>query len=167
MLYCLDTNVYIEAHRRYYAFDIAPGFWDAFADWATQGIICSPLPVYDEISRSTDKLAEWIKDNQSSLVVIPDDVTVSAYSEIADLVDHYYEPQHVQVCLKGADPWVVAYAKANSLIVVTMESLKNEQINKKTDLIAGEIKIPNLCQRVGVKFINTFELLRTMKLALH
>ena len=167
MLYCLDTNVYIEAHRRYYAFDIAPGFWDAFADWAAQGIICSPLPVYDEISHSKDKLAEWAKNNQASLVVTPGEATVAAYGEIADLVERCYEPQHVQVCLNGADPWVVAYAKAYNLVVVTMESLKNEQINKKTGLIAGEIKIPNLCQRVGVKFINTFDLLRVLKLTLH
>jgi hypothetical protein len=90
MLYCLDTNVYIEAYRRYYAFDIAPGFWDAFADWAAQGIICSPLPVYDEISHSKDKLAEWAKNNQASLVVTPDEATVAAYGEIADLVERCY-----------------------------------------------------------------------------
>lgn len=27
--YLLDANVFIEAKRRYYAFDICPGFWDA------------------------------------------------------------------------------------------------------------------------------------------
>jgi len=27
-VYVLDANVFIEAARRYYAFDIAPKFWD-------------------------------------------------------------------------------------------------------------------------------------------
>lgn len=167
MLYCLDTNVYIEAHRRYYAFDIAPGFWDAFSEWAKQGIICSPIPVYDEIVTSKDQLAHWAKKNFAALIVSVDEATATAYGDIANLVQRYYEPQHVQVCLNGADPWVVAYAKAHNLVVVTMEIAKNEQINKKTNLIAGEIKIPNLCRRFGVKFINTFGLLRAMKLTLH
>lgn len=26
--YILDANVFIEAHRRYYSFDIAPSFWN-------------------------------------------------------------------------------------------------------------------------------------------
>jgi hypothetical protein len=26
--YLLDSNVFIEAYRRYYSFDICPGFWD-------------------------------------------------------------------------------------------------------------------------------------------
>ena len=27
-IYLLDANVYIQAHRRYYDFDICPGYWD-------------------------------------------------------------------------------------------------------------------------------------------
>ena len=166
MTYCLDANVYIEAHRRYYAFDIAPGFWDAFSDWAAQGIILSPLPIYDEIAHTKDQLAEWAKAHKESLFVDPDESTVTAYSEIADLAVRHYEPQHVQVFLKGADPWVIAYAKAHDFVVVTMESLKAEQPSKKSSLIAGEIKIPNICQRIEVKFINTFDLLRVLRLTL-
>ena len=26
--YLLDANVFMEAHRRYYAFDLCPGFWE-------------------------------------------------------------------------------------------------------------------------------------------
>jgi len=47
-----------------------------------------------------------------------------------------------------------------------MESLKAEQPSKKSSLIAGEIKIPNICQRIEVKFINTFDLLRVLRLTL-
>ncbi len=166
MHYCLDANVFIEAYRRYYAFDIAPGFWEALSEWTAQDIICSPLSVYDEIIRSQDQLAEWAKGFKDSLFIVPDGSTVTAYSNIADLAVQHYEPQHVQVFLDGADPWVIAHGKAHELVLVTMESPKAEQISKKTGLIAGEIKIPNICQRVGVRHINTFDFMREMKLAL-
>ena len=27
--YLLDTNILVEAHKRYYGFDLCPGFWEA------------------------------------------------------------------------------------------------------------------------------------------
>lgn len=39
MKYCLDANVFVEAHRRYYAFDIAPPFWRALEQWGQAQVI--------------------------------------------------------------------------------------------------------------------------------
>jgi len=88
MQYCLDTNVYIEAHRSYYAFDIAPGFWEGLVQLAKKQMICSPSLVYKEITdgQCDDKLAEWAKVNGDLLFVEPDDSTQRAFTEIADLV---------------------------------------------------------------------------------
>ncbi len=166
MQYCLDANVFIEAHRRYYAFDIAPGFWEALAEWAEQAIICSPLPVYDELVRSRDQLSEWAKNHRETLFVNPDQATVTAYSRIANLVNRRYEPHHVQDFLSGADPWVIACAKAHNLVVVTMEALKQEQRDQGSGRYKGRIKIPNVCQLVRVGYINTFDLLRALGRAL-
>ena len=33
-LFVLDTNIFIEAHRRYYARDICPGFWECLIHFA-------------------------------------------------------------------------------------------------------------------------------------
>ena len=30
--YLLDSNILIEAHKRYYPFDVVPGFWDVLLD---------------------------------------------------------------------------------------------------------------------------------------
>lgn len=49
MKYCLDANVFIEAHRRYYSFDIALPFWEALVNWGAQQILCGLLPVYDDL----------------------------------------------------------------------------------------------------------------------
>ena len=37
MEYVLDSNVFMEAARRYYAFDIAPPFWESLVHHAANG----------------------------------------------------------------------------------------------------------------------------------
>jgi PIN domain protein len=50
-MYLVDSNVLIEAKNRYYAFDIAPGFW-AWLDQAhQQSLACSIEAVRDELLR--------------------------------------------------------------------------------------------------------------------
>lgn len=165
MRYCLDTNVYIEAHRRYYAFDIAPGFWDGLIRLAEEEMICSPVLVYDEMINSGNALADWAKMNRDLLFVEADESTQEIYTEIADMVERLYEPQHVQEFLSGADPWVIAHAKAHHLTVVTMETLKNEQ-KDRNGKIGGKIHIPNVCKHVAIEYRDTFALLREQKVVL-
>ena len=166
MPYCLDTNVYIEAHRRYYAFDIAPGFWEGLSRLVERQTICSSVLVFEEIADSDDELAQWASANKGVLFVQPDEAAQDAYREIADLVERLYEPQHVQKFLSGADPWVIAQAKAHNLVVVTMEAPKHEQNQGRSGKIAGKIQIPNVCERVSVAYIDTFTLLRNERVVL-
>lgn len=59
--YILDSNVFIEAHRRYYSFDIAPSFWKFLMDNAKANKLISIDRVYTELTKGKDQLAEWIK----------------------------------------------------------------------------------------------------------
>ena len=62
-MYLVDANVLIEAQNRYYAFDIAPGFW-AWLDHAHQrSVACSIDVVCDELLAGEDELAAWARDN--------------------------------------------------------------------------------------------------------
>jgi hypothetical protein len=63
-VYVLDANVFIEAARRYYAFDVAPTFWTGLVHHATQGRIKSIDKIKQELERGNDDLAEWIKKGQ-------------------------------------------------------------------------------------------------------
>ncbi len=54
--YLLDTNVFIEAAKGYYAFDIAPRFWEVLVAGATSGTLRSIDRVKDEIDRQEDEL---------------------------------------------------------------------------------------------------------------
>jgi len=168
MLYCLDTNVLIQAYRQYYAFDIAPGFWVGIREWSDKGVIGCPMNVFDEIAKSRDQLTEWARTNKDSLFSYPDEQIVGAYSEIADFVANRYEPQHIQVFLGGADPWVVAFAKNQGAVVVTLEVLNpSEQQGRIPGRMAGKIRIPNICQHFSVRWMNTFDLMRAIRLTLN
>jgi hypothetical protein len=165
MRFCLDTDVFIQAHRSYYAFDIVPGFWDALIEWAKIGLICSPIPIYDELVPKVspyDSLALWSKNNKALLFSDVDEDTVKSYSEIANTAVQLYEPQHYQLFLDVADSWVVAYAHAKNLAVVTMESKKNEETNPSGGKVRGRIKIPNICEHLDVRCINTYSFLREL-----
>jgi Domain of unknown function (DUF4411) len=166
--YCLDTSVYIEAHRLYYAFDIAPPFWKALSRLAKDGIIISPEAVYRELVGGKDELKQWAKENHQTMFIEPDSKVSDAYRQIADFANNRYQAQHwISEFLKGADPWVIAQAKAYDLTVVTMEGeKKTEEVDKSTRRFVGEIKIPNMCNHFGIKFISTFELVRRLKIGL-
>jgi hypothetical protein len=48
-MYVLDTNVLIQAKNRYYAFDIAPGFWAWLDRTHKPALACSIEAVRDEL----------------------------------------------------------------------------------------------------------------------
>ena len=168
MEYCIDTDVYTQAHRSYYAFDIAPPFWNALVTFAQKGTIISPIAVYDELMEGKDDLKQWAKDHRKILFIEPDSKVNEAYRHVAEFANKRYHDQHwIRDFLKGADPWVIAQAKAQNLTVVTMEGVKQaENVNKSSGRFIGKIKIPNVCDHFGIKSISTYELLRALKIEL-
>ena len=168
MEYCLDTSVYIQAYRTYYAFDLAPRFWNALENLAQIQVIISPIAVYEELKKGNDELYIWAKSQENTLFIKPDDMVSDALHTIADFSNENYEDAHwIRDFLSGADPWVIAQAKAYNLIVVTMEGNKSaEEINNSTKRFLGRIKIPNMCGHFGVKCITTYDLLRAQQIKL-
>lgn len=109
--YWLDTNSYIDPSRRFYAFDIAPGYWNAIEAQADAGVIKSPQKVIEELLHnsalpdgSRDALGRWVAARQQVLGVEPVPAVQAAFTEIADYVQSTYQPVHVQTFLGGADP---------------------------------------------------------------
>ena len=168
MAYCLDADVFIQAHRLYYSFDIAPSFWNALVTHAQQGLTYSPLAVFEEIiAGEKDELSKWTKKHKELIFREPTPAVNESYTEIANYVTINYEIHQVNLFLNGADPWVIAHAMVHvDNVVVTQETLKNEQRNANTSRIEGKIKIPNICRHFGVKWINTFTLLRELRIRL-
>lgn len=158
--YILDSNVFIEAHRRYYSFDIAPSFWRFLINKAKENKIISIDRVYKELINGKDKLAEWIEkefgfafietNNASNIIIQYAELMKWANSQTQysqNAIDEFAQ-------VENADSWIIATAVANKYTIVTHEVL-DTTIKKK-------IPIPNVCEDFNVNYIDTFKLLREL-----
>ncbi len=153
VLYCIDTNVLIEAKNGPYAFDIVPGFWEWLDEMVKSGRLYSTETVYDELTDGNDELAEWVKERRNRGFFISHSEEVQKkFPQIADYIYSTYEPPHAESFLSGADPWVIAQALADNSTVVTREATVSPYSKK--------VKIPNICNEFGVRCIDTFTMLR-------
>lgn len=158
--YILDSNVFIEAHRRYYSFDLAPSFWKFLIENAKANKLLSIDRVYEELTKGNDKLAEWVK-KEFNFAFIPtynDTEILRKYAELmkwANSQTQYSQNAKDEFArVENADAWIVATAIAKNFTVVTHEVL-DSNIKKK-------IPIPNVCKDFNVYYINTFELMRKL-----
>jgi len=156
--YLLDANVFIEAARRYYAFDLVPTFWEILVDLANNGRIQSIDRVRDELMRGKDDLAQWVSGHFSDAFASTDDEEViQSYREIIAWVtdQDQYQESAKKLFAEGADGWLVAYAHCKGLTLVTHEVLN--------DTIKSKLPIPNVCQAFNVSFLDTFRMLRELR----
>jgi len=155
--YVLDANVFIEAARRYYAFDLAPPFWESLVQHAANGRIYSIDRVKQELERGKDELATWATSQFNDAFASTDEEDViESYSEVMSWVqaqDQFLDAAKADFAAV-ADGWLVAYAKAKEYIVVTHE-LPATDARKK-------IPIPNVCEALGVSYVDTFAMLREL-----
>lgn len=54
-----------------------------------------------------------------------------------------------------ADPWVIAHALKENAVVVTKEE-------KVTAINSSKVKIPNVCENMGIRYINDFEFIEEL-----
>ena len=60
-LFLLDANIFITAHRSYYALNLCPGFWDSLIHYFNAEQISSIDRVRDELVGYGDELSDWVK----------------------------------------------------------------------------------------------------------
>jgi hypothetical protein len=152
--YCLDANVLIQSWQKYYNPRLCPDYWTLLNELGEQGLVFLPEEVQKEILRTEDELAEWLAASGIPVKAVTGPVTQclgTIYSADAlhlTLVDN----------TRGrslADPWVIAHAMVENAVVVTKEE-------KVTAANAKRIKIPNVCDRMGVRWINDFQFLEEL-----
>jgi hypothetical protein len=155
--YVLDANVFIEAARHYYAFDIVPSFWQMLIDHANNSLVLSIDRVKFELEGGKDELAKWAKnDFRECFVSTEDDEVIAAYRKIMvwSQGQAQFTPGAKAEFARVADGWLVAYALAKVCIVVTREQFNSEA--------KARIKIPNVCRAFGVQYVDTFEMMREL-----
>lgn len=155
--YVLDASVFMEAARRYYAFDFAPRFWEGLVEHARDGRVMSIDRVQEELARGNDELASWANGRFGS-AFLPTEApeVIDVYRELMEWVqsqDQFLDAARAEFASK-ADGWLVAYARANGCVVVTQDVL-NLDVRRK-------VPIPNLCEAFDVRWIDTFAMMRDL-----
>lgn len=151
-IYCLDANVLIEAWNSYYSPELCPTYWQVLERLGKANRIFLPEIVSDEITRTQDKLSEWLA---VSGIRIRKNTSGSglALSKIYRADERH---QRLVDNIRGrslADPWVIAHALETGACVVTKEKLTVE-------LDAKRIRIPDVCRNMGVQCITDFQFLK-------
>ena len=156
--FVLDANVFISAHQTYYAFEICPGFWLALIRQHEAKRVCSIDKIKAELVPGDDLLSRWA--NQLAPATFfkgtADRHVSDAFREMVNWVqgESQFSTTAKAEFAAVADGWVVAYAKANELIVVTHEEYAPGSQRK--------VPIPNVCVEFNVEYCNTFEMLREL-----
>jgi len=157
LVYVLDANVFIEAARRYYAFDLRTRFWDILSQHADNEVVESVDRVKKELDKEKDELTEWANSSFSRAFRSTDkEDVIASYGKVMTWVQG--QPQFSSAAkadfAEGADGWLVAYAMTKGRIVVTHEVPAPEARRK--------VPIPNVCQQFGVRYMDTFAMLRQL-----
>ena len=157
MLYLLDSNVLITAHNSYYPIDRVPEFWGWMAHVGSEGRAKVPAELYEEVTDGNDALADWARESENrDALVLEETIDVDLLSTVvehgyaSDLTDDEFEKI-------GRDPFLIAYALAaqDQRCVVTTEVSKPSRIRANRH-------IPDVCAIVGVRCIDSFQLLRAL-----
>ncbi len=148
-IFCLDTNVLIQAWQKYYSPLFCPDYWDILNQLGKKGSIFLPQAVYDEIATTDDDLFKWLKSSSIPIKRV-DGVVTNCLQEIylRNEQHKYLVDNTKQRSL--ADPWVIAHAIKEKATVVTKEE-------KVTASNSKRIKIPNVCDNMGIQWINDFQ----------
>jgi predicted nucleic acid-binding protein len=144
IIYCLDTNVFIEGWNKYYSMALCPSYWEIIDELGEQGRVFSPIEVRREILQHDDGLADWIRNRSHLFRDISDNVQTTLREIMRDfprLVDNTRQRSI-------ADPWVIAHAITENATVVTKEI--------PSPVVSRRIKIPDVCNSLGVPWIDDF-----------
>ncbi|WP_342318724.1 DUF4411 family protein [Corynebacterium mayonis] len=152
-MFLVDSNILIEAKNRYYAFDIAPGFWDWLEGAYQQGLACSIDAVRDELLKGDDELAAWARANPDFFKSI-DQSTTNHFSDLtAWATSGSYRAEAIAAFTgNNADYLLIAYAREHQHTVVTHE--RSEPNARR------RILIPDACLAMGVSTADTFQMMR-------
>ena len=146
----------IQAWQNYYSPDLCPDYWKILNQLGSQDIIFIPHIVSDEITRTHDDLAAWLK--SSNIPVYKND------GQVTQCLKNIYtaNPDHKFLVSENkkhslADPWVIAHAMNQNATVVTKE-IKDAVIKPVN------IKIPHVCDNMGIRWIDDFQMVKELKM---
>jgi hypothetical protein len=153
-IYCLDANVLIKAWESYYSPDLCPTYWDVLDDLGAKGQLFVPSWVAEEIHRTDDDLSKWLMKSRIKVRQVSEEVTLKVREVFAKDKRHELLVDNTKQ-RSLADPWLIAHAMVENACVVSKESKSTAAHNKK-------VKIPDVCEAMGVRCIDDFRMIEEL-----
>jgi hypothetical protein len=155
MLYLLDANILITAHRTWYALNRVPEFWLWLLHHAEAGRVKMPSEIYGEVENGTDELAHWMKDaDHRSALRLAEDADLA---KVQAVLAHYGDPLSEADLIKiGQDPFLIAAAVGDAdrcVVTAEVSSLGKQGANRK---------VPNICDDCGVPWRSPVEFINEL-----
>lgn len=157
--YLIDTNIYIASYDRYYRNQYFPTYWEKFATILNEHVVI-PKVVKDEVTKS-EWFLDWLKNNYQGAIINHKNYS-QQWQTVLEFVQScgLYKDSALSDQVRGwanekvADPWLVAIAKSDDLVLVTDE-VREAKLGKGS--LIRSAKIPDICDRQDVRCIDRNE----------
>ena len=134
-----------------------PEFWEWLLHYADMGTVKLPQEILGEPKSGSDALAKWLKQgNDGTALLLKEEVEVDLVRQVLD-EGYAVDLTDEEVLKVGNDPFLIAYAladPANRRVVTTEVSKPSKQRANR--------RVPDVCGQLGVKSMNTFQLIREL-----
>lgn len=150
MAFLFDTNIFI-ASKNSMPEDLWPTFWDRFILLLKSGEVFASSKVREELKHGHDDLVDWVDKNAPDNFFIPIDEDVIGKYKVAQNwvnANSVYNQAAVQNFAGSADAYIIATAAAKNLVLVTYEVSAPQK--------KSIVKIPDVCDGIGVKHCRDF-----------
>lgn len=144
--YAVDTCS-LTKMRHTYPEDVFPSAWSKLTDLADNGVLVSAADVWEELNVFEDEISAWAKTRADFFYPLTPNIQTRA----TEILTSHPGLLDLKKNKSSADPFVISTAIELDCIVVTEELMSNSPIR---------LKIPNVCNDLGVDCINLLEMLR-------
>lgn len=148
--YIMDTCSFSELKYRY-SEDVFEEIWKQVLDEIEKGTIMSCEEVYEELEKQDDDFFARFSKYKYMFIDITDEIQ----EELITILKEHEKILDLKKKKSGADPFVIATAKAYKCTVVTEERRNNSPKSEK---------IPNVCDAYGIKCITFLDMLRELNI---
>ena len=163
MLYLLDANILINAKNQYYPIDRVPEFWDWLIHQGEQGNIKIPIETYEEFKDTRpkdgkkDELTVWADQKDTKTALLLDEEANPQLVQQVTYGGYLKNPTDADLAKLGRDPFLISYG----LIDSENRAIVTAEVSKPSAQGANK-KVPDVCDSLGIKHINGFELIQVL-----
>jgi hypothetical protein len=147
MLYLLDANALITAHRTWYALPRVPEFWRWLLHHGAAGSVKVPAEIYSEVEGGHDELAAWMHTAEVKKALLLGET--SDPGKVQTVLACYGNPlTEADLITIGQDPFLIAAAFG-----VADRTVVTAEVSKPTRTGARR-HVPDVCGDCAVQWIS-------------